>query len=138
VRYYLQQPGKNAQQIKNFIVVDDEYDINLTLECILNQSGFKVYSFTNPLSALESVKPGLFDLAILDVKMPVINGFGLYNEIRKVDDKIKICFLTAATDVYYEVFRKEAFPHIEENFIIRKPIENELLLEKIGSIIEAL
>jgi DNA-binding response OmpR family regulator len=119
-------------------VVDDEYDINLTLECILNQSGFKVYSFTNPLSALESVKPGLFDLAILDVKMPVINGFGLYNEIRKVDDKIKICFLTAATDVYYEVFRKEAFPHIEENFIIRKPIENELLLEKIGSIIEAL
>ncbi|MGC2575149.1 MAG: response regulator [Candidatus Nitrosopolaris sp.] len=76
--------------------------------------------------------------AILDVKMPVMNGFGLYNEIRKVDDKIKICFLTEATDAYYEVFRKEAFPHIDENFIIQKPIENELLLEKIGSIIEAL
>jgi hypothetical protein len=57
VRYYLQQPGKNAQQIKNILVVDDEYDINLTLECILNQSGFKVYSFTNPLIALESVSP---------------------------------------------------------------------------------
>jgi DNA-binding response OmpR family regulator len=79
-----------------------------------------------------------FDLTILDVKMPVMNGFGLCNEIRKVDDKIKICFLTAATDVYYEVFRKEVFPHINENFIIRKPIENELLLEKIGSIIKAL
>jgi DNA-binding response OmpR family regulator len=137
VRYYLQKPSENAQQTKNILVVDDEYNINLTLECILNQSGFKVYSFTNPLIALENVKPGLFDLAILDVKMPVMNGFGLYNEIRKVDDKIKICFLTAATDVYYEVFRKEAFPHINENFIIRKPIENELLLEKIGSIIEA-
>jgi FixJ family two-component response regulator len=46
-------------------------------------------------------------LAILDVKMPVTNGFGLYNKIRKVDEKIKICFLTTATDVYYEVFRKE-------------------------------
>jgi two-component system, OmpR family, response regulator ChvI len=87
------------------------------------------------LNALENVKPGLFNLAILDVKMPVMNGFGLYNEIRKVDDKIKICFLTAATDVYYEVFRKEAFPKIDENYIIRKPIENELLLEKISSII---
>ena len=77
-------------------------------------------------------------MAILDVKMPVMNGFGLYNEIRKVDDKIKICFLTAANDVYYEGFRKEAFPHVDENFIIQKPIENELLLKKIGSIIEAL
>ena len=67
MRYYLQQPGKNAQQIKNILVVDDEYDINLTLECILNQRGFKVYSFTNPLIALKSIKPGLFDLAILDV-----------------------------------------------------------------------
>jgi two-component SAPR family response regulator len=85
---------------------------------------------------LESVKPGLFDLAILDVKMPVMNGFGLYNEIRKVDDRIKICFLTATTDVYYEVFRKESFSHIDENFIIRKPIEKELLPEKIGSILE--
>jgi CheY-like chemotaxis protein len=137
VRYCLQQPGKNAQQIKNILVVDDEYDINLTLECILNQSGFKVYSFTDPLIALESVRPGLYDLAILDVKMPVMNGFGLYNEIRKVDDKIKVCFLTAATDVYYELFRKEAFAHFEENFIIRKPIENELLLEKIGSIMDS-
>jgi DNA-binding response OmpR family regulator len=91
MRYYLQQRGKNTQQTKNILVVDDEHDINLTLECILNQSGFKVYSFTNPLIALESVKPGLYDLAILDVRMPVMNGFGLYSEIRKVDDKIKIC-----------------------------------------------
>jgi len=68
VRYYLQQLGKNTQQTKHILIVDDEYDINLTLECILNQNGFKVYSFTDPLIALESVKPGLFDLAILDVK----------------------------------------------------------------------
>jgi two-component SAPR family response regulator len=70
-------------------------------------------------------------LAILDVKMPLMNGFGLYNEIRKVDDKIKICFLTAATNVYYEVFRKEAFPNIDENYTIRKPNKNELLLEYV-------
>jgi DNA-binding response OmpR family regulator len=68
--YYLQQPGRNAQQIKNILVVDDGYNINLTLECTLNQRVFKAYSFTKPLIALESVKPGpgLFGLAILDVK----------------------------------------------------------------------
>ena len=44
VRYYLQQRGKSTQQTKNIPVVDDEYDINLTLECILNHNGFKVYS----------------------------------------------------------------------------------------------
>ena len=86
LRYYLLQPGKNAQRTKSILVVDDEYDINLTLEYVLNKSSFKVsYSFTNPLIALESVKPGLYDLAISDVKMPVMNSFSLYNEIRKVD-----------------------------------------------------
>lgn len=135
MRYYLQQQCENAQQTKSILVVDNEDDINLTLKCILEQSGFKVDSFTDPLTVLQNVKPGLYDLAILDVKMPVMNGFGLYNEIRKVDDKIKICFLTAAMDLYYEAFRKEAFPNIDENYIIRKPIENELLLEKIRSAI---
>jgi hypothetical protein len=56
-----------------------------------------------------------------------MNGFGLYQEIRKLDDKVKICFLTAATDVYYEAFGKEAFPNFDQNRIIRIPIENELV-----------
>ena len=64
VRYYLQQLGKNTQQTKHILVVDDKYDINLMLEYILNQSGFRVYSFTNPLITLEGVKPGLFDLDV--------------------------------------------------------------------------
>jgi DNA-binding NtrC family response regulator len=65
VRYYLQQRGKNAQQTKNILVIDDEYDINLTLDCIL-KSGFNVYSYTNLLIALENVKPGFYGLAISD------------------------------------------------------------------------
>jgi DNA-binding response OmpR family regulator len=63
------------------------------------------------LIALQNFNTGLYDLAILDVKMPVMNGFGLYQEIRKFDDKVKICFLTAASDVYYEAFGKQAFPN---------------------------
>jgi DNA-binding response OmpR family regulator len=63
----LQQLGKNAQRTKNILVVDDEQDINLTLECILEQGGFKVDSFTNPLTALQNVKPGLYDIIINNV-----------------------------------------------------------------------
>src|SRR5713226_7800932 len=64
-----------------------------------------------------------------------MNGFGLYQAIRKLDDKVKICFLTAASDVYYEDFGKQAFPNIDEKCIIQKPIENELLIKRIKSII---
>ena len=73
-------------------------------------------------------------MAFIDVKMPVMNGFGLYQAIRKLDDKVKICFLTAVSDVYYEGFGIQAFPNIEKKCIIQKPIENELLIKQIKSI----
>ena len=120
--------------IKRILVVDDERDINLTLKFVLEGNNFKVDSFTNPLVALQNFKIGLYDLVLLDVKMPVMNGFGLYQAIRKLDDKVKICFLTAVSDVYYEGFGKQAFPNIEKKCIIQKPIENELLIKQIKSI----
>ena len=136
--YYMQEQinkRKYNKGTKRILLVDDEDDINLTLKLVLEDGGFKVDSFTNPLIALDSFKTGLYDLAILDVKMPVMNGFGLYQEIRKLDDKVRICFLTAANDVYHEVFRKQAFPNIDENCIIRKPVDNEYLIKQIKSII---
>jgi len=116
-------------------VVDDEYDTNLTLKVALEESGFEVDSYTDPQAALRNFKTGLYDLALIDMRMPVMNGFGLYNEIRKLDNKFKICFLTAAEDTYYETFRKQAYPNNDENCILRKPIENELLIKQIKSII---
>ena len=130
------QEIKNSQGTKRILLVDDEYDIILTVKLVLESCGFKVDSFTNPLLALDSFKTGLYDLAILDVKMPVMNGFGLYQEIRKLDDKLKICFLTAASEKTFEkAFEKEAFPSFDEDCIIRVPIENELLIKQIESIL---
>ena len=123
-----------AENDKRILIVDDENDINLTFKIVLEDSGFKVDSFTNAFTALQNFKTGLYGLAILDVKMPGMNGFGLYQEIRKVDDKVKICFSTATSDLHYEDFGKQAFPNIDENCIIRKPIENELLIKQIKSI----
>ena len=130
-----QQLVKHDKGTKRILVVDDEYDTNLTLKVVLEESGFEVDSYTDPQAALRNFKTGLYDLALIDMRMPVMNGFGLYNEIRKLDNKFKICFLTAAEDTYYETFRKQAYPNCDENCILRKPIENELLIKQIKSII---
>ena len=89
-----------AENDKRILIVDDENDINLTFKIVLEDSGFKVDSFTNAFTALQNFKTGLYGLAILDVKMPGMNGFGLYQEIRKVDDKVKICFSTGRLVIF--------------------------------------
>ena len=79
------------------LVVDDEPDITLAFSMGLEDSGFTVDAFNDPLSALESFKEEKksYALALLDVNMPKMNGFELYNEIRKLDDKVNVCFVTA-------------------------------------------
>jgi DNA-binding response OmpR family regulator len=106
---------------------------------VLEENGFKVDSFTDPLSALENFKgeaAGMYELLILDMKMPGINGFELYRQIKKIDDKVKVCFLTAS-EMYYEEFRKELFPALDNNCYIQKPIENEMLIKRLNRILSA-
>ena len=80
------------------LLVDDEQDITFALSVGLKDNGFAVDSFNDPLLALQSFnenrkenKP--YALALVDVKMPKIDGFELYNEIRKIDDKVKSVLL---------------------------------------------
>ena len=121
---------------KTVLVVDDEPDLNLVIKMVLEGNGFRVDSFTDPLSALESFKANLYDLIILDIQMPGINGFELYRQIKKIDDKVKVCFLTAS-EMYYEEFRKELFPALGKNCYIQKPIQNETLIKRLNEILSA-
>jgi DNA-binding response OmpR family regulator len=121
---------------KKVLIVDDEPDVNLSLKMVLEENGFKVDSFTDPLSALENFKEGaagVYDLLILDIKMPEMNGFELYRQIKKIDDEVKVCFLTAG-EMDYEQFGKELFPALDKNCYIQKPIENETLIKRINRI----
>ena len=122
---------------KRVLLVDDEPDLNLTLKINLEENGFKVDSFADPLSALENYKEaGVYELLILDIKMPNMNGFELYRQIKKIDDKVKVCFLTAG-ELDYEQFRKELFPALDNNCYIQKPIENETLIKRLNRILSA-
>ncbi|MGB6527489.1 MAG: response regulator [Candidatus Nitrosopolaris sp.] len=109
-------------------LLDDEYDISLTIKVV------KVDSFTDAYEALDNFTTGIYDLVILDVKMPGMSGFRLYSEIRKLDDKVSICFLTAADELYYDTLKK-CYPNIDENCIIHKPVDNDSLLRQIQSIL---
>jgi two-component system, OmpR family, response regulator ChvI len=127
-------------QIRNstprIMVVDDEDDIILELRVVLEENGFKVDSFNDPLLALENFKANLYDLLILDIKMPKVNGFELYKQIKKIDNKVKTMFLTALTELQeYEEFRKEVFPKLGERYFVPKPIENEDLLKRVNKIL---
>ncbi|WP_162477734.1 response regulator [Nitrososphaera sp. AFS] len=77
------------------MVVDDEPDITLIFALGLEDNDFKVDTFNDPIQALSNFKSGLYDLALLDYKMPNMNGFELYREIRKIDHNVKVCFVTA-------------------------------------------
>jgi DNA-binding response OmpR family regulator len=123
---------------KKVLLVDDEPDLNLTLKLNLEENGFKVDSFTDPLVALENFRgeAGQYELLILDMKMPQMNGFELYRQIKKIDDKVKVCFLTAG-EMDYEQFRKELFPALDNNCYIQKPIENEMLIKRLNRILSA-
>jgi len=127
--------SKNTSTNSRIMLVDDEPDINAALSVVLKREGYDVDTFENPFIALEKLKPGFYGLIILDVKMPQMDGFELYREIKKVDRKAKICFLTAS-ELYYENFRKEKFAALDKELFIIKPISNAELLKKIDFILK--
>jgi DNA-binding response OmpR family regulator len=117
------------------LILDDENDINLLFKMVLEDKGYKVDTFNDPLVALQNFTAGAYDLLLLDMLMPNINGFELYQKIRMLDDKVRICFLTAGR-IDYEEFKKRAVSvaSIEnniENCFISKPIENEDLIKRV-------
>ena len=121
---------------KRILVVDDEPDINSLFKMILEEnSGFMVHSFTDPLLALRNYKPNFYDLILVDIKMPEMDGLDFYREIRKIDKKVRLCFVTAS-EKYYEPFRKEIYDILGENCFIQKPIANEDLLKVVNTMIK--
>ncbi|HEX6028333.1 MAG TPA: response regulator [Nitrososphaeraceae archaeon] len=112
-------------------MVDNEGDITVALQIGLEDSGFSVDTFTDPSLALKSFKPNLYDLVLIDIVMPGIDGFELYDRLRKIDPDIKACFLTAS-EMYHEEFRKAEHCSLNKDLFLQKPIPMDDLIMEIN------
>jgi DNA-binding NtrC family response regulator len=114
------------------LVVDDEPDITLTLEAGLEIVGlFDVDTFNDPESALKSFKPDYYSLVLIDIMMPKMDGFQLYESLKKIDPDAKACFLTAS-EMYYGVHRGVEHCALNEDVFLQKPISNDDLIKEVN------
>jgi DNA-binding NtrC family response regulator len=113
------------------MIVDDEADVTYTLQKILEQDGHKVEAFNDPRQALEYFDKTLFDLVLLDIRMPHMDGFHLFEEIRKKDVKANIWFMTAY-EVYHDQFGQ--LTDSKSLHFIEKPVDTVSLRRMIHDI----
>lgn len=110
-------------------MVDDDPDVLFSIVAALESSDFVVDSYGSPDIALEKFRPYYYDLLLLDVRMPGMTGFELYDEINKMDERVHVIFITAF-EVYYEAL-KEIYPDLVPSSFIQKPISNDDLVGRI-------
>lgn len=151
--------SSNGTSTKRIMIINHDDDINLSIKIVLEEieqekeacndtattnistiHKIRVYPFTNPYLALEHFKPQLYDLVLIDIIMPKMNGFELYYKIRESDDNVKICFLTAGEiyeDISKQIFPNEPFNKREEKIrFIGIPIANEDLIKQVKEVLE--
>jgi DNA-binding response OmpR family regulator len=116
---------------RRILVVDDEPDITFTLRAELEGGGFDVDAFTDPELALSSFKLGLYNLVLIDIMMPKMDGFELYERLKTVDPNVKVCFLTAS-EMYLEEIREVEHSTLNKDLFLQKPISTDDLIMNIN------
>jgi CheY-like chemotaxis protein len=128
---------ENYKKNYKILLVDDEPDIIYTITKVLETSGFVVDPYTDPTLALSDFRPKLYDLILLDIKMPKMNGLDLYQQLMRIDPDVKVCFLTAS-ELFYEEYRKlDANPRIDKAHFIQKPFPSEELIYQIKEMLHS-
>ena len=125
---------ESSRKRNKILLVDDEPDLTMTFKAILQRVGFAVDTYEDPLAALSNFRPHYYDLVILDIKMPKMNGFELYSEMLEIDSQVKVCFVTAG-EMYYDNVRKneeEQYCELDTERFIQKPISNADLVRRIN------
>jgi len=122
---------------KRILIIDDEQDVTFTLQKVLERHGFRTDSYTDPVLAYKNFRKDLYDLVILDIKMPIIDGFLLYQKIKKIDSKVKICFLTASEYIHEQIRKEHGYDEFNQDSFLKKPIEIEDLIRAIKKLFES-
>jgi DNA-binding response OmpR family regulator len=118
---------------KNILIVDDDEDIANLFKTFLEYDGYKVNAFTDPIDALYSFRKNTYDLGLLDLKMPRMNGIILSQKLKNIDPILLFRFITAANKEYIEHLKKNN-PNIEK-IVIYKPIWLNELRTKVHSLL---
>jgi CheY-like chemotaxis protein len=119
---------------KRILLVDDEPDVCMVYQIVLEDAGFECISYTDPVKALQEFRPKYYDLILLDIKMPILNGFELCKKIIELDRTVHIVFITASEE-YYEKFRSQHFPELGKINYIQKPVSNDELVRIVNTIV---
>ena len=122
---------------RRILVVDNEPDITLTLQVGLEEGGFDVDAFTDPDLALKSFKPSFYDLVLIDIMMPEMDGFELYERLKKADPDVKVCFLTAS-EMYHEKIREVEHCALNKDLFLQKPISTDDLIREVNKAINSI
>jgi two-component system response regulator ChvI len=121
---------------KRILIIDDEPDIILTLRMALEQNGFRTDSYSDSILAYKNFRAGVYDLVLLDIKMPNVDGFQLYQKIKRTDSRVKICFLTASEFYDEEIRKEQGFEGFNDELFLRKPVEIACLIDTIRPLID--
>jgi CheY-like chemotaxis protein len=128
-----------TMQETRVLLVDNELDVTYAIRTVLEANGFEVDSFNDPVLVCDTYKSNYYDLVILDIKMPKMDGFQLYDCIRQKDEKTKICFLTAS-ELFYESLRQARNllgDVLGEQYFIQKPIKTDELIRRLTDLINS-
>ena len=121
------------------LLVDNEPDVTYAIRTVLEDNGFEVDPFNDSVLVCDTYKSNYYDLVILDIKIPKMDGFQLYDRIRQKDRKTKICFLTAS-EMFYESLRQARNligDVLGEQYFIQKPIKTDELIRRLTDLINS-
>jgi DNA-binding response OmpR family regulator len=122
---------KRNNNNNKIMIIDDDIDITNLFSTFLEYNGYIVDAYTNPIEAINNFRKYSYDLIILDLKMPVMDGIILYHKIKEIDNNIMICFTTADIN-YIEDLRKDILDI--EKIVLYKPVLLKDLKNKIDSL----
>jgi DNA-binding response OmpR family regulator len=121
---------------RRVLLVDDEPDVCMVYQMVLQTAGYDCIYYTDSVKALNEFVPNYYDLILLDVKMPVLDGFELHKKIRDLDRNIQIIFATAGGEYHDEIVKQLSIEENNKFTYIQKPVGNDELTRMLNMIME--
>jgi DNA-binding response OmpR family regulator len=127
---------------KTILIIDDDPDVTTTFKLGIENSNnyaddnkrIEVYTYNDPLTALSEFESNFYDLVLIDINLPNMNGFQLCEKILHFDINVRVCFMSTG-EINREALR-EIYPALSLGCFIRKPVSIDYLVKRIKSELE--